>query len=204
MKRLILVALVFSGVACGNGKQPPPPPACDQTCMDGVAILALRDAMKLEYNATLQGQDAGSYDAATIPACGVLPKGTKNGTPCPCPLGGTALVFGTATVNAEQGAAIVQLTYVFDHCGYSSSPTSTDPNTVYKMMVNGTVTEDGTIASQPTANTALDIKGDAVTFSGTVYSPPINYEADNCALALGQNGNDLSGTLCGRDTGTTL
>jgi hypothetical protein len=177
--------------------------------MDGIAIKSLRDTMKLAYNQILFGKAVGNYEAGAPPYAHCPgPEGGVPGVPCPCPNYpvGTVEVYGNATSNAIQGATMVELTYVFDHCQLSSLDVSAnaDPKMVYKMTFTGTVTENGTLAVQPTANTALDIKSDSMTLSGTVYNPPIDYETDKCPMALGQNGNNLSGTLCGRDTGTTL
>jgi hypothetical protein len=201
-----VVMLTLSLGACGTGKQPAPPPPCDQQCMDGVAVRALRDTMKLAYNRILLGKAVGTYEAGTPPyaSCVAPDGGLTPGVPCPCPLGGTIMLFGQATSNAIQGATMVQLTYVLDHCQLSTIGASTKPETIYKLTMTGTATENGTIAVQPTANTSLDIKSDTISFAGTVYDPPIDYESDNCQLVLGQNGNDLSGTLCGRDCGTSL
>jgi hypothetical protein len=181
----LLVVVVLTALACGNGKSAPSPPPCDQACEDGSAVAALRETIKLAFNITLQGMEVGPQDATAK-----------------CPLGGTVHVFGTATSNAVQGATEVMLTYELDHCAYQSS--DSDPKLVFSMTTTGTVTESGTIAVQPSATTALTITSDSITLSGTVYDPPIPYEADACALDLGQNGNDLSGTLCGRTAGLTL
>ena len=174
-------------LACGTngGKSPPPPPPCDQTCTDTIALRAFRETLKLAYNKTLQGKPVGPHDETV-----------------PCPLGGTAHVFGTATSNAVQGSTEVELTYVLDHCGVPQK--DTDPEQTYSMTLTGTVTEKGTIAIQPSSTTSLDIGCSAMTLSGTVYDPPMDYSADACALALGQNGNQLSGTMCARAVGVTL
>jgi hypothetical protein len=134
---------------------------------------------------TLQGKPVGAQDQTA-----------------PCPLGGTAHVFGNATSNALQGATNVQLTYVFDHCGYQRQ--DTDPDQNYSMTLTGTTTETGTIALQPTSTTSLTLKSDAMTFTGTVHDPPVDYSAGECALELGQDGNQLSGKICARDAGLTL
>jgi hypothetical protein len=172
-------------VACGGGKSPPAPPPCDQTCKDQVAARALREMMKLAYNLTLQGKPVGMQDASS-----------------PCPLGGTVHVFGTASSNAVQGATNVDLTYAFDHCHYMQK--DTDPTQAYDMTLTTTATEKGTIAVQPSSTTALQIASDSVTFSGTVYDAPIDYEENACMVTLGQSGNQISGTMCGRDVGLTL
>ena len=182
-----LLALVLTAGACGTnaGKSAPAPPPCDQTCTDLVALHAFRDTLKLAFNKTFQGQPVGQHDLSG-----------------PCPLGGTVRVFGTATSNALQGATEVDLTYVLDHCGVPQK--DTDPKQTYSMTLTGTVTEKGTIAVQPSSTTSLVFSSDSMSFTGTVYDPPIDYAGDACKLALGQNGNQLSGTMCTRAVGLTL
>jgi hypothetical protein len=148
-------------------------------------MQALRDAIKLAFNLGVQGKPVGPQDASA-----------------PCPLGGSAHVHGTATSNAQIGATEVSLDYDFADCAFSQ--TSTDANRTYSMTITGTVSESGTIAVQPSTTTALELASDAITLTGTVYAPPIAYAVNACALKLGQNGNDLSGTVCGRAVGLTL
>jgi hypothetical protein len=182
---LILVATVL---ACGSGggtASPDAAAACDQRCRDAIALRSLREALKLVYNVTLSGKPVGPQDQTT-----------------PCLFGGTAHVYGQATSNANQGTTSADLTYVLDHCAFSD--TSTDPNSTFQMTLTGTVTETGTIAVQPSSTTALQFRGSPITLSGTVYDPPIVYDESMCAVVVGQNGNDLSGTMCGRMAGLTL
>src|SRR5262249_1787750 len=84
----ITLAALLVGYGCGRsaGNKPAAPP-CDQKCADGNAIRAYREMLKLMYNVTLQGKPVGPQDQTA-----------------PCPLGGTARVFGNATSNALQGA----------------------------------------------------------------------------------------------------
>jgi hypothetical protein len=180
---------VASMVACGgSGKAgPTTTPACDASCQDGVAIFALREAIKLVYNNTLQGQPAGPQDAGEG-----------------CPLGGTAQVSGTASSTADQGTTNVDLTYVFKGCALTQI--DTDPTQTFELMLDGTVNEKGAIAVQPSSTTALTFdSGDGgMSFSGTVYAPPEPYVEKGCPLALVQNGGNLSGTICARAAGTSL
>jgi hypothetical protein len=189
---LALVSAVAAACGGGGGGSAPTPP-CDMACKDGVAVRSLRDAIKVVYNILLQGQPTGTGLDKT------LPKG--------CPLGGTASVSGDASSNADQGATNVNLTYVFTACTFSE--TDTDPTQTFQMKLDGTVTESGVIAVQPSSTTALTFHSDAMTFSGTVYYPAISYAEGPCAVQLGQDGNDISGTLCEgtpreRSAGTTL
>jgi hypothetical protein len=149
-----------------------------------VAIKALRETTKLAFNLTLQGKPVGSHDLTT-----------------PCPFGGTARVFGTASSNAIQGSTDVQLTYVLTDCGYLFKDDDAEDN--YSLKLSGTITQDGVIAVQPSSTSAIVMKSESMTFAGTVYDPPLDYAAQ-CAVELGQNGNTLTGKICGRDATTDL
>jgi len=192
LARLTMLTLTAAGLSCGSsGAAPAAAAACDASCRDAAALLGLRDAIKEIYNIGLFGQPTGVEDAG-------VPR---------CPLGGSAIVYGHATSNADQGSTSVDLTYVFDHCGYSN--VDTDPTQVFSLTLTGTITESGTIAVQPSTTTALVFQSASMTITGTVYSPPVSYDASGgdggaCAIMLGQNGNDLSGALCGRSAGVTL
>jgi hypothetical protein len=187
--RRIVWGAAFATVAlccsCGAGNRPPPPPPCDQSCKDATAVLAVRNAIKVAYNATLQGGPVGTQDQMAR-----------------CPLGGTAQVTGTATSNANQGTTNVELTYAFDSCAYSA--TDTDPSQTFALTLTGSIVESGVLSAQPSTTTALQFRSASVTITGTVYRPPIDYKADACALDLGQNGNNVSGALCGRMAGVAL
>ncbi|HTA88710.1 MAG TPA: hypothetical protein VK745_04020 [Polyangiaceae bacterium] len=179
-----LVSLACSGV----GAKPAPAPACDQSCQDGVALLALRLEMKFAFNLTVMGQPVGAQDKTE---------------PC-LPLGdsgvGSVHVFGDAESNADQGDSTLALSYEFKNCSYAAPPDPTaDQN--FSVTVTGLVTETGTLAQQPTAPTALMIQSDSLTLTGTVYDPPLDYTATDCALAVNQNGNAVAGTFCGRAAG---
>jgi hypothetical protein len=140
--------------------------------------------MKLAYNLTLQGKPVGAHDETT-----------------PCPLGGTARVFGTATSNAIQGATEVELTYVFADCAYIFKDDDADDN--YALTFAGTVSQRGIIAVQPSATSALVIASETVKLAGTVHDPPLDYSAE-CSVELGQNGNVLTGKICGREAKSNL
>jgi hypothetical protein len=187
MRSIVVLALVLVA-ACGSnaGNTPPPPPPCDQKCADADALRAFREILKLVYNVTLQGKPVGQHDETT-----------------PCPFGGSARVFGSATSNALQGATEVQLTYEFHQCAYHR--TDTDPDQTYSIALDGAATENGTIAVQPSATTSIVLKSDALTFAGTVHDgPPKEFDQSACAVALVQDGNHLSGVLCKRDAAVDL
>ncbi len=190
MRELVVCLAIGGAVAlfgCGSdvGPAPEAPPACLQLCQDRIGIRTLREAMKLVFNLTLQGKPVGQHDVTVR-----------------CPLGGQARIFGEATSNSIQGATDVRLTYVFAECTLLER--DDEPDESYRMVVSGTVVQEGTLAVQPTATTALSIRSEDVTLSGTVYDPPIAYEASRCIALLSQSGNELSGTLCGRDVTSDL
>jgi hypothetical protein len=182
-RRGTLVA--FTLVLFGCQAEPPPSPACHDDCIDGIALRSLRETMKLVYNITLQTLPVGPQDESTE-----------------CPLGGSARVFGTGTSDAEQGATIVDLTYELHDCAYIEL--DDEPDETYRMTIDGTVTQVGTMAVQPSATTALFMESDSVTFDGTVHDPPRAFHEQNCVVDVTQNGNDLSGLFCGREAGVDL
>lgn len=190
MWRTPTIALLLAGtslLACGSdqGPAPPPPPPCEQLCLDGIALRGLREGMKLIFNLTFQGKAVGTHDFTV-----------------PCPLGGTARIFGEATSNAVQGATEVKLTYVFQGCTQLERDDDADEN--YQLSVTGTVTQVGTLAVQPSSSTALGMGSDNITITGTVFDPPRPYDVNQCRVMLGQNGNKLTGLLCDRQVTVDL
>jgi hypothetical protein len=182
---LALAALVASfALGCASEDEPTEPP-CDTRCEDSIALLGLRETVKLVYNLTLQGKPVGEQDARTD-----------------CPQGGSARVFGSATSNPVHGATEVDLTYELDACVYLEL--DEDPRETYQLGFLGTLTQVGTLAVQPTAPTALIMKSDSLSLAGSVYDPPREYVAAECGVELGQSGNDLSGIFCGRNVGVDL
>lgn len=192
MKRVASMLVIACFVSCGGkGGGSSTTPACDAACQDGVALLALRLAIKEVFNSELQTKPVGPQDASM---CQV-----QIGSMC---VGGVASVSGTATSNADQGTTTVNLTYVFKN--YLYSQIDPDPTQTFNLTLDGTITEVGTIAVQPSSTTALEFTSSAFSLDGSVYGPSIPYVQKGCVLQLGQDGNNLSGTLCGRDAGTTL
>ncbi|HEY8042339.1 MAG TPA: hypothetical protein VIF15_21195 [Polyangiaceae bacterium] len=187
-RKAAAAAATAAAMACGGGGGgggAPPTPACDATCLDAVALYGMRMTMKVVYNVTLQGQPVGAQD--------------RN---APCPQGGSVHVHGTATSNADQGTTVVALTYDFAQCHVTQ--VDSDPTHAFDLTLTGSITEQGDLAVQPSSTTSLQLQSGAMTLGGQVYSPGIDYSADACALTLGQDGNNLSGTLCGRPAGVTL
>lgn len=187
LRRVALASLVAASVfviGCGS-KAATPAAACDQACIDGVALRSLRTTMKLAFNLTLQGKPVGQEDGMT-----------------PCPMGGTAHVYGTASSNPIQGATMVDLTYDFVDCQYAAKDDM--PEKTYHLSITGTVYEKGTLAVQPSATTAIVLSGESVSLSGTVFDPPATYMGSSCAVIATQDGNALTGKLCGRDAHYTF
>jgi len=182
----VAAPLLLLLAACGSdvGEAPTSPP-CDDECRDRVALRAVREMTKLAYNLLLQGNPVGMQAEAA-----------------PCPLGGAVVIFGEASSNAEQGATVVDLSYGFDGCTHLE--VDDEPDETYRMTLTGFMTQQGTLAAQPSATTALVMQSPSMTMSGTVYDPPLAYGEDGCTLELGQNGNDLSGLMCGREVGVDL
>jgi hypothetical protein len=180
-----LVAAVL-GAGCGqsSGKKPVVPP-CDATCRDRTAALGFRETLKLAFNLTLQGNDAGPQDEST-----------------PCLGQGEVRVHGTATSNAEQGAMDVDLIYDFTDC--RNLRVDETPTQSYDLVISGTVQQRGVIAVQPSATTALFITSEELSLEGTVYDPAIDFSESGCVLELQQDGNHLSGSVCGRTVGVGL
>lgn len=184
--RRLSALLLLGTVACGGDVGTPPPAApCEEKCQDQVALRAVREMTKLAYNLLLQGKPVGEQDQRS-----------------PCPLGGSVHVFGNATSNAAQGATEVDLTYEFATCGHMEL--DEEPEETYRMTLDGTLTQVGTLAAQPSATTALIMRSDGMSLAGTVHDPPITYGALDCVLELGQSGNDLSGLFCGKPVGVNL
>jgi hypothetical protein len=185
-RRPLAVVLVALGLAGCNDLAPEPEVlACDQACRDGVAMRAMREMMKLLYNLTIQGKPVGPQDHAL-----------------PCPFGGAARVSGEVSSNAEQGTTEVKLTYEFSACGYLQVDDEANEN--YELKLSGTFRQEGTLTAQSSATTALVIKGEKVSLEGTVHDPPQAYKEQDCTVEMNQNGNSVSGKICGRNAGFTF
>ncbi|MFO0641210.1 MAG: hypothetical protein U0183_18445 [Polyangiaceae bacterium] len=174
--------------ACGTSSDTPVdagPPPCDTVCQDETAVRAIRETMKLVYNLTLQGKPVGKQDQAIA-----------------CPKGGRAYVYGEASSNAEQGTTAVSLTYEAEACGYQQR--DDDVEETYDLVLQGKIQQDGVLAVQPGSSTALVMKSESITVSGTIREPAIPYRIEGCKLEMTQNGNRLTATVCGRTVGVDL
>jgi hypothetical protein len=184
--RSLTVALFCVSFALGCSDDPPgEPEECDDRCRHDSALLGLRQTLKLVYNITLQGKPVGAQDHVT-----------------PCPFGGGARIYGTATSNPVHGATEVDLTYELLQCRYIQRDDEAPEN--YDLTVTGVVRQTGIIAVQPSASTALIISSESITLQGEVHDPPLSYSESDCTAQLAQSGNLLSGHLCNREVGVDL
>jgi hypothetical protein len=192
-----MVAAVLALLGGCASKSPPTSPPCEQDCKDGVALRALRETIKYAFNLIVQNQPVGPQDGGVD-----------------LPLGGSVRVFGDVTADPLQGVTIVKLlTYVFTNVHSLHKDDTPEQN--YDVVIDGTVTQWGTIAVQPSSTTAITIQtaaqdggnegGTGISIVGDVYDPPIHYEAgidgSRCTVAVTQNGNNVSGHFCGRTAG---
>ena len=96
----------------------------------------------------------------------------------------------------------MHLTYALDHC--ATLRVDTDAARNYSLTFTGSVVEDGTLAVQATSTMALTFTSAALDCTGTVHTEPLDYAFSACPLTLAQDGNNLSGKLCGRTVGVGL
>lgn len=185
MRALLLLPLLAALPSCGSDAAPAPvAPPCEAECKDEVALKGIRETLKLAFNLTFQGKPVGNHDLST-----------------PCPLGGTARVVGTATSNALQGTTEVSILYELTDCAYFFD--DDDPEDNYDLVISGQVVQKGILAVQPTTPSAVTMTSPSLVVKGTVYDPPLPYEA-TCALNLAQNGNTISGVICDRKATSDL
>jgi hypothetical protein len=173
---------------CGAGPKPDPAPPCEAECQDGVALRGVRETLKLAFNLLVQGKPVGEQAGST-------PCLSYDGS-----VGGSVRLSGTATSNAVQGSSFVDLVYDFDHCAYSTPPSVTAEQN-YALVITGRIRQQGTLAVQPSSTTAVVMDSESLSVSGTVYDPAVEYQFVDCGLAIAQQGNRISGLLCGRDAG---
>jgi hypothetical protein len=87
-------------------------------------------------------------------------------------------------------------------CSYAQR--DEDPEENYSVTLTGDIYQEGKLTVQPTATTALTMFSESMTFSGTVYDPPSDYYEQDCVVMMGQDDDRLTGSVCGRLTGTDL
>jgi hypothetical protein len=217
MRRTLVIAgslsVALYAMGC-SGKQPAPSAPCDQECRDAIALRALREAMRSAFtiNVAYKDRDNGLQDV----------EGRCSDTGV-----GSARIFGTAVSNTQQGMTKVDLAYEFLSCLVTSVEATPERN--YDLSLKGTVTEVGALSALSTSPNALKIAtlgasppdggadaggedaGDeggadagafsTLSFNGTVYDPPVEYHENVCEILAMQNGNNVSGWICGRIAG---
>jgi hypothetical protein len=181
----LALALAWTCGCSASTTNAAPPKACDAECQDQIITRGLREMVKLAFNLTLQGKPVGAQDITV-----------------PCPLGGNVRVAGNASSNADQGATNVDLTYTFERCTYLRKDAKPEEN--YELTVSGAVKQDGVIAIQPSATTALSLRSTSIKLEGSVYVPSISVDTTACSIRLQQTGNRLAGTLCERKVAVDL
>jgi hypothetical protein len=202
-----------------SGKQPAPSAPCDQECKDAIALRALREAMRSAFNGRSQGQDAGPQDWN-------MPCEQRVGPPI-----GSANILGTAVSNTQQGMTRVNLTYEFLSCLVTSveatpernydlslkgtvtevgalSALSTSPNALKIATLGAGPPDAGAEGGGEDGGEDGGDEGGAdagafstLSFNGTVYDPPVEYHENVCEILAMQNGNNVSGWICGRIAG---
>mgnify|MGYP003694796887 CR=1 FL=1 len=70
------------------------------------------------------------------------------------------------------------------------------PSQNYNVVLDGTITQVGILAVQPSATTALIMRGMDLRLVGTVYDPPLEIDESGCALEMTQSGSDVAGNAC--------
>ncbi|MBK6690690.1 MAG: hypothetical protein IPG50_00540 [Myxococcales bacterium] len=181
-----MLALLLAGPALACSANTPSPPPCDtDACRDEITVRALRETVKLAYNFSLQGKDAGAHDVTV-----------------PCLRGGTVRVVGEATSNALQGTTDVRLTYTFTKCGVVQR--DAEPRSNFDVVFAGSLRQEGVLAVSAGATTALAFRSEAISVAGSIYDPPTPLSDRTCDLELAQNGGQLGGSLCGRVVGVSF
>jgi hypothetical protein len=190
-----IVILVFVALA---GCSSPATPTCDQECQDGVTIRALREGMARIYNKTFpQPLPAGVTPPQDYVPPPVVPNGPQD-LMVLCDAVHAVHVVGDAVSDEYQGITTVSLTYDVPGC-LSENKNDPTPEGNYSLLITGTLFEVGKL-SQGNRVTAVVIRGDGVSFSGTIFDPAIAL-SETCDVDLVQNGNNVSGRICGRIAG---
>ena len=138
--------------------------------------------MKYAYNQTIQGNPVGPQDETTSMF-----------------LAGSARVFGQATSDPLLGTTKVDLTYVFTNARYLQKDDEPEEN--YDVVVDGTLTQLGVLSVQPSATTALIMRGSDVSIQGEIYDPPLPFAESGCMVEITQSGNSVAGKFCSRKAG---
>jgi hypothetical protein len=175
---LVLAVLVLFAVACaptadtstGDGGTTT---SCDQQCLDSNVGLAIVGLVSNLYNQVIAGKPTGVQTA------------TAN-----CPLGGTAVITGSDSVDTSHDLTDVNLQYAMTGC---------------EVLENGdTLTFSGTISEQGSFDSAsletVNFASTGLEYSGTVGSVNVSGPS-SCAVHVNEDSNasvKVTGTMCGR------
>lgn len=171
----LLPPLVLAWSGCSGVSSSPVTDAdggCNQTCMDthtGVAFIQLVDQI---YNESIYGKPVGSQSLTAL-----------------CPLGGSAVVSGSTSLDMAQGITSLNLTYVMSGCSLTDNGDT--------LAFAGSVTEVGTFDSA--SEESLHFSSSALQFTGTVTGAAV--DVPGCAVQAADvwtANPQISGTICGR------
>jgi hypothetical protein len=225
MRRTLVIAGIVSvalfAIGC-SGKQPAPSAPCDQECKDAIALRALREAMRSAFtnNVAYRDQDNGPQDE-----WGHCDKGVGSSH-----IFGTAVSNkqqGMTKVNltyeflsclATRVEATPELNY-----NLSLKGTVTEVGTLSTLSTSPPALKISTLGARPPDGGAdaggedggADAGGEdggedggadgggfsTLSFIGTLYDPPVEYHETVCEILAMQNGNNVSGWICGRIAG---
>ncbi len=145
---------------------------CDQTCQDthtGVDFVQLVDQI---YNGSIASKPLGNQSLTA-----------------PCPMGGSAVVTGSTTLDMADMVTSVNLTYVMSGCALTDNGDT--------LTFAGTVTEVGTFDSA--SEETLTFSASTLQFDGTVSGTAVN--VPGCAVQASDvwtANPQIAGSICGR------
>ena len=142
--------------------------SCDQACVDDRTAVAIVNSLVFLYNTYIAFQ----------------PSGVQNFIGEVCPIGGSIDITGTTSVIGD--VTDLDLDFDMTACGVS------DPD--FLMTYTGAINENGSF-STVSGNITRQFTSSLLTFSGTAFGSSVG---ESCAVGIVWNGNDLSGTICGR------
>lgn len=214
-----MVAVATTG--CSSGSSPEPSAPCDQRCQDAVALRALRETMRYAYNRYIKTKDAGAQDQPGKPCETYAGSVAIHGIAIPNDEQGSTevdLTYDFLSCLARRTEARPDLNYNLSLKGTvnevgSISAVSTSTMALEIRTIGGADggvdgETDGGVDGETDGGGDGDVDGavegglaSTMSFVGTVYDPPIAYSAIGCEVVAVQNGNNVTGTICGRLAG---
>lgn len=178
---MILVGCILSVAACSSPVTTPVSSdtdggggggGCDQTCQDTAAGFAIDDLISNLYNEAVAGK----------------PSGTQNATQA-CPLGGTAVITGSDSVDTSHNLTTVNLTFALTACKAIENGDT--------LTFDGTITNTGSFDSSTTRSE--NFASTSLTYKGTIGSTNVAVTA--CDVHVNDDSNQnpqVTGSICGR------